>query len=316
MPTEGASRDTLVRRVERALGTPDPALVRAFREVPREVFAAAELVALDSDAGRRIVREGRRILPPELLARMIGALGLQPGDRVLEVGTGVGYATALLGRLAREVYSVEALPLLADLARRTPGTMTLPNVHLRQGEADAWAQKAPFQAILVSPGAAAAPAALRSRLATGGRLVHSVGGVGRPSLLRVLRRRADEFVEAGAADRAQVEAAAQQSAKKRRRRGDLLREEAKVSETDVARALAAQRGLRFGTVDALMPRRRRAPAERGSTGRGRGEPGASGRSRGNGGPGPLLAVRSRPGASFASTRSPFSSRRRDGTGRA
>jgi type IV pilus assembly protein PilB len=270
---ETAARDAIVQRVERALGGLDPALARALREVPRDIFSAAELAALDYDGRHLMVREGRMIPPPEVVARMIAALALSPGERVLEIGTGVGYATALLARMAGEVCSVEWIDFLADLSTRTLGALAARNIRLKRGDASAWREKAPFNAILVSAGSYRAPAHLRDQLAIGGRLVMPVGNHrSRQSLLRVTRRAKDEFVEeglgelrfvkrlgdllveSGAADRVLVEKLAKEAAIGRRRLGDVLRDGAQIAETDLARALASQRGLKFGTIDDLIPR--------------------------------------------------------------
>lgn len=250
----------------------DPAIRRAMEEIPRELFVSAELNALEHDPGHRIAREGRMLQPPEVVARLLEALQVRPDAAVLELGAGTGYTSAVMARLGARVHTVEWIPALADVARRTLAA-TAPGVKLStEPPSTAWAEQGPFDAILVMPGAAAAPAGLRERLAVGGRLVQAVdAGRPKPALLRVTRRGTSEYdeeglgdlrrmrrlgdllVEAGAVDREQADQFARQAAEQHKPIGELLRDGARVPEPDIWRALAEQRGLEYGDVDTLAP---------------------------------------------------------------
>jgi hypothetical protein len=117
-------------RAGRRVGPLDPVLERALSEVPRELFLAAELAALDRDPGHRIAREGRLLQPVEVAARMIQALDLRPGAKVLELGGGVGYTAAVLARLDADVVSVEEIEPLGEAAARTLPALGVTRVRL------------------------------------------------------------------------------------------------------------------------------------------------------------------------------------------
>ncbi len=244
-------------------GIRDPRLERAFSEVPRERFLAAELSALDRDPGHRIAREGRLLQPVEVLARMLEALELKPGQRVLEIGSGVGFSSAVLSKLGAEVFGVEECEPLAAAARKTLAELEISRVKIspRVGGQD-------YDAILVGCGAVTLPPDLKRRLAVGGRLVQIRS---KTMLVRTVRKAEEEFVEerlgelrhvrrlgdllveAGAVDREKVDQLAREAAGQHRLLGELLRDQGQVPEADLYRALAEQRGIRFETVDSLTP---------------------------------------------------------------
>lgn len=271
----GLSRgDAAVDRVIRSLGRLDPALEQAIRQTPRDIFLSAELAAMDADPGRRLSREGRMVPPPEVSARMIEALHPGPDSKVLEVGCGVGYATAVLSRVAGQVYAVEWIDVLAEAARRMMAALGVTNARIETGPPDsAWAEEGPFDAILVSARDVLIPASLRRRLTVGGRMVLAHGpNRSRQTLVRVTRRAGEDFLEerlgemrfgrrlgdilvdSGAVERSAVERLSGEAASRRRRVGEQLVKEGGVSEEDVYRALAVQRWIPFGTVDSVIPR--------------------------------------------------------------
>lgn len=131
---------------------------------------------------------GQTISHPRIVALMSQSLMLEGTERVLEIGTGSGYQTAVLSFLARDVFSLERLPVLAARAASRLREMGCTNVHLRSDAALGWSDAAPFDAILASAAAPEVPGKLLAQLAPGGRLVLPVGRGGRQQLLLLVRR--------------------------------------------------------------------------------------------------------------------------------
>ncbi|WP_308197195.1 protein-L-isoaspartate(D-aspartate) O-methyltransferase [Anaeromyxobacter sp. SG66] len=164
-------------RALEAMGIRDPAVLRAVAEVPRELFVPPDLRG-SADADHPLpIGFGQTISQPFVVAYMTEQLRLGGRERVLEVGTGSGYQTALLARLAAEVFSIEIVPALAERAREVLlGTLGLQNLRLRTGDGGAgWPEAAPFERILVTAAAPEVPPALVAQLAPGGRMVIPVG---------------------------------------------------------------------------------------------------------------------------------------------
>ena len=161
----------LVRR-----GIQDERVLAAMRKVERERFVseAQQLGAYEDHP--LPIDEGQTISQPYIVALMTEALALTGCERVLEIGTGSGYQTAILAEVAREVYSVERLPRLAEQARAALEEQGYTNVHIRVGDgSEGWPEHAPYQAILVTAAAPHLPHALVEQLAEGGKLVIPVG---------------------------------------------------------------------------------------------------------------------------------------------
>jgi protein-L-isoaspartate(D-aspartate) O-methyltransferase len=140
---------------------------------------------------------GQTISQPYVVAMMIEAAEIKPGDRVLEVGAGSGYAAAVISRIAGMVYAIERHAVLGTAALQRFDVLGYENIHLRIGDGTkGWPEAAPFDAILVAAGGPATPPALKDQLGIGSRLVMPVGSRhGWQNLLKVTRTRKTQFAE-------------------------------------------------------------------------------------------------------------------------
>ncbi len=157
-------------------GISDLRILDAFQTVPREAFLPENLAEFAYQDTPLPIAEDQTISQPYIVAATIDALDLHGHERVLEIGTGSGYAAAVLGRLAREVFTVERLESLANHAHECLVRLGYGNVNVLCGDGTlGWAEHAPFDAIAVAAGGPEVPRALLSQLAPGGRLVIPVG---------------------------------------------------------------------------------------------------------------------------------------------
>ncbi len=188
-------REGMVATQIEARGVRDARVLQAMREVPRHEFVPAELADSAHDDRALPIGAGQTISQPYVVALMIEALAVLPGDCVLEVGTGSGYAAAVLSRLAAEVYTIERHEELGNLARERLRRLGYSNVRVRVADGTrGWPEAAPFDAILVSAGGPRVPPSLEAQLANGGRLVIPVGsGRGGQQLLRFTRTAPDRL---------------------------------------------------------------------------------------------------------------------------
>jgi protein-L-isoaspartate(D-aspartate) O-methyltransferase len=160
----------------RRRGIGDAAVLRAMDEVPREHFVESSLVDSAYADHALPIACGQTISQPYVVAYMTEQLGVHPGHRVLEVGTGSGYQAAILSRLAREVITVERYRTLAESARTRLATLGYNNVEVRVGDGlDGVPEQAPFDRIIVTAAAETIPAALVEQLAAGGVMVLPLG---------------------------------------------------------------------------------------------------------------------------------------------
>ena len=151
-------------------------VLAALESVPRSLFLGAAHKALAYADRAAPIDCGQTVSQPAIVARMTEALELTPDVTVLEIGTGSGYQTAILARLAGQVYSVERFRLLSDLARERLAVLKVANVAIRVGDGhDGWAEHAPYDRIIVTAAAPAVPEALVEQLAPEGILVAPVG---------------------------------------------------------------------------------------------------------------------------------------------
>lgn len=155
----------------------DQQVLDLLAEVKREEFVPPEVRDLAFADMELPLGNGEVMLAPKLEARMLQTLSVRPGDKVLEIGTGSGYLTALLARLAGHVYSVELAPVLAARAKENLQRHDVRNVTLEQGNgATGWGAHAPYDVIVLTGSVPVLPDEFKQQLATGGRLLAVVGG--------------------------------------------------------------------------------------------------------------------------------------------
>ena len=169
-------REQMIEEQLRCRDIRDPAVLAAMAQVPREAFVTEEQAPVAYQDCPLPIGEGQTISQPYIVARMAEALRLTGSQRALDIGTGCGYAAAVLSLLAAEVYTIERIAILADSARERLDRLGYRNVLVTHGDGTkGWPDAAPFQSIQVSAGCDRVPPALREQLDTGGRLVIPVG---------------------------------------------------------------------------------------------------------------------------------------------
>jgi protein-L-isoaspartate(D-aspartate) O-methyltransferase len=193
---QAGRRARMVERQLVARGIESPAVIRAMRVVPRESFVPAGLAEFAYDDTPLPIDAEQTISQPYIVALTAEALELEPGDKVLEIGTGSGYSAAVLAEIAAEVFTIERHATLADSARARLEALGYRNVHVRCGDGTkGWPEEAPFDAIAVTAGAPFVPRSLREQLAIGGRLVIPVGDAGVQHLMRIRRTGGEAYEE-------------------------------------------------------------------------------------------------------------------------
>jgi protein-L-isoaspartate(D-aspartate) O-methyltransferase len=192
-----AQRERMVQRQIEGRGISDPAVLAAMRLVPREIFVSDAYRPFAYDDSPLPIPANQTISQPYIVAYMIAALWLEPDDRVLEIGTGSGYAAAIISHIAHEVYTIERHPKLADYARRRLAQLNIANVWVKHGDGTlGWPEHAPYDGIVVAAGGPSVPPSLRAQLAVGGHLVIPVGrSRHQQNLLRITRHAAERFTE-------------------------------------------------------------------------------------------------------------------------
>jgi protein-L-isoaspartate(D-aspartate) O-methyltransferase len=186
------ARDRMVAYQLRSRGIVDERVLEAFEATPRHRFIPPELAHEAYEDYPVPIGFGQTISQPYVVALMVQELSPQPHHRVLDVGAGSGYQTAILARLARHVYAVERIDALTRRARDLLESMNVRNVTIRTGDGTlGWPEEAPFDGIICGAGAPEVPAAWVDQLADGGRIVLPVGGSEVQALLAVERRRED-----------------------------------------------------------------------------------------------------------------------------
>jgi protein-L-isoaspartate(D-aspartate) O-methyltransferase len=178
-----------------ARGIKDSRLIEAMREISRHVFVEEALQGQAYNDYPLPIGDGQTISQPYMVALMTEALELRGDEKVLEIGTGSGYQTAILAKLAEKVYSIERITALASRARKTLGHLNCYNVEIKVFDGTfGWKEKGPFDAIIVTAGAPEIPRPLLDQLAVGGRMVIPVGEAGLQDLFQVTRTE-ERFIE-------------------------------------------------------------------------------------------------------------------------
>jgi protein-L-isoaspartate(D-aspartate) O-methyltransferase len=189
-------RERMVSEQLRRRDIVDPRVLDAFGTVPREDFVdpvAEKWAYSDSPLS---IGYGQTISQPYVVAMTVQALGLDGSERVLEIGTGSGYAAAILGKLAREVHTIERIAELATTAEERLARLGFANVHVHHADGSlGWPPNAPYEAIAVAAGAPRPPPSLLQQLTIGGRIVLPHGDASSQRLVRITRKDEHHFAE-------------------------------------------------------------------------------------------------------------------------
>lgn len=188
-----SQRHAMVERQLERRGIRSPRVLEAMRSVPRERFLPPSVRSRAYEDRAVALAHGQTVSQPYIVAAMTEALEAHPEDRILEVGTGSGYQTAILSELAAQVYTIERVGALADRARRTLDELGVDNVRYRVGDGTrGWPEEAPFDGILVTAAAPSVPESLTGQLSPdGGRMVIPVGTRTYQELELLIRRDED-----------------------------------------------------------------------------------------------------------------------------
>jgi protein-L-isoaspartate(D-aspartate) O-methyltransferase len=172
-------REAMIRRQLIERGIVEPRIIDAFRAIPREEFIGREYREFAYGDHPLPIEAEQTISQPYIVALMIQAAGIQPGDRVLEVGAGSGYAAAVIGRIAGHVVTIERQAELVPIARERMNRLGIRNVEIVEGDGSLGCPgEAPFDAILAAASGSHVPPPLMDQLAPGGRIVMPLGDPG------------------------------------------------------------------------------------------------------------------------------------------
>ncbi len=189
----GIAREKMITEQLVKRGIKDPRVLAAMRKVPRHLFVDEALAARAYGDYPLPIGEKQTISQPYMVALMTEALAPGPKDRILEIGTGSGYQTAILAELCSKVFSIERIRVIAERAEKTLKDFGYSNFLIRVGDGSkGWKEEAPFEGILVTAGAPSIPKVLEQQLTDGGSLIIPVGDEFSQSLIKIVRD-GDEF---------------------------------------------------------------------------------------------------------------------------
>ncbi len=182
------ARERMVLEQLKARGINDLRVLDAMRAVERHRFVSPRLIEHAYDDGPLPIGAEQTISQPYIVAEMTQIAEFRGGEKVLEIGTGCGYETAILARLAREVYSIECIAELQRQATKTLGDMGVTNCFFKLGDGcDGWPEAAPFDVIIVTAAMPGIPRPLLQQLSSAGRLIAPVGEEDLQTLVRIAR---------------------------------------------------------------------------------------------------------------------------------
>ncbi|HYC94235.1 MAG TPA: protein-L-isoaspartate(D-aspartate) O-methyltransferase, partial [Sphingomicrobium sp.] len=169
-------RERMIDRQIAARGLDDPKLLAAFRAVPREDFISGDYADYAYQDSPLPIESGQTISQPYIVALTIDAAGIKPGDKVLEVGAGSGYAAAVIGQIAGDVIAIERHHELVELARKRMSRLGYSNVKIVEGDGTlGWPEEAPYDAIVAAASGSHVPQSWLAQLRPGGRIVMPIG---------------------------------------------------------------------------------------------------------------------------------------------
>ncbi len=183
-------RQMMVRLQIEARGIKDPRVLNAMRKVERHLFVPSEQASRAYGDYPLPIGYGQTISQPYIVAFMTEALGIMPGEKVLEIGTGSGYQAAVLAELCDSVFSVEIVPALGERAGNLLTILGYKNVFVRVGDGyQGWARHAPYQAVIVTCSPTHIPLPLIEQLAEGGRMIIPVGPMYSQELVVLVKKK-------------------------------------------------------------------------------------------------------------------------------
>ena len=189
-------RENMVETQIKRRGIKNPRVLSAMLKIPRHVFVPSNFQKLAYSDQPLPIGEGQTISQPYMVALMTEALDPQPEDKILEIGTGSGYQSAILAELCRELYTVERIPQLTIRAQNILHDLGYENVFFRTGDgSQGWSEFAPYDKIIVTAGAPQIPQPLIQQLKEGGRMVIPVGSRFTQELKLITKREKDVEIE-------------------------------------------------------------------------------------------------------------------------
>lgn len=190
------SRERMVHEQIEARGITDPAVLNAMRTLPRHLFVEEALAYKAYSDSPLPIGEGQTISQPYIVALMSEKLKVEPGMKVLEIGTGSGYQAAVLSEMGAEVYTVERIKKLFHTARKRFMDMRMFSVKLKLDDGTmGWPDEAPYDRIIVTAGGPEIPMPLVEQLADGGRMLIPVGGAKRTQELIMVEKKEEGIVK-------------------------------------------------------------------------------------------------------------------------
>ncbi len=191
-----SARKSMVEYQLQARGIQDADVLRVMGKVPRHLFLPEELWNYAYEDHPLSIGWGQTISQPYMVAIMTELLNVRPSDKVLEVGTGSGYQTAILAELAHYVVSIERIKELAEGAEQRLKDLGYSNIKVICGDGSlGYPKEAPYDAIIVTAGSPEVPDSLKKQLNEGGRLVIPVGGTNLQVLLKIIKKKDDYLIE-------------------------------------------------------------------------------------------------------------------------